>query len=369
MVNLGVLSGKHLSSQRFLFGRRGKVQMNFASAPATFVIPHWTPDFRLTQRHLEATLKGIFQQTDTNWRIVLVDDASPDPEAITYLQQLDHQYPDQIHILYKKVNEGAGVARNLGIQWVQQQNSPLILFNDADDLSYPRRLEVVRRVFVERPTTGVVYSTFRVIDQDGQELSLAEMTGSVAEVIEAHRQDPPQGDNAWIAIGTETGYINHTSSTAVRTDLAVQFPFPPERVSEDSHAWFRYSAGGGPFVYVDEPLSAYRNTRDKAGSKSRLREGGKRGFYATKARVDAEGFRAAVQLALANKKIRPEQTDELLVKFYLRLGLTLAREEEVELASEQFRAALTVSPELTAQWVGKKGLADQPWAQAGQGTP
>jgi hypothetical protein len=335
--------------------------MNFASAPATFVIPHWTPNFRQTQRHLEASLNGIFQQTDVNWRIVLIDDASPDPEARAYLQQLEFQFPDKIHVLYKETNEGAGAARNLGIQWVQRQGSPLILFNDADDLSYPRRLEVVRRVYVERPTTGVVYSTFRVIDQDGQELTLAEMTGSVAEVIEAHRQHPPQGDNAWIAIGTETGYINHTSSTAVRTDLAVQFPFPPERVSEDSHTWFRYSAGGGPFVYVDEPLSAYRNTRDKAGSKSRLREGGKRGFYGTKARIDADGFRAAMQLALSNKKIRPEQTDELLVKFYLRLGLTLAREEEVELASEQFRAALAISPELTAQWVSESEVAGQTW--------
>lgn len=335
--------------------------MNFTSAPATFVIPHWTPDFRQTQRHLEATLDSIFQQTDANWRIVLVDDASPDPAAIAYLQQLEHRYAGQIHIIYKEINEGAGAARNLGIRWVRQQDSPFILFNDADDLSYPRRLEMVRRIFVEQPETAVVYSTFRVIDQEGQELSLAEMTGSVAEVIEAHRQHPPQGDNAWIAIGTETGYINHTSSTAVRTDLAVQFPFPPERVSEDSHTWFRYSAGGGPFVYLDEPLSAYRNTRDKAGSKSRLREGGKRGFYATKARIDAEGFRAALELALTHKKIHPEQIDGLLVKFYLRLGQTLAREEEVELACEQFRVALAISSELTAQWVSEKRVTGQPW--------
>lgn len=341
--------------------------MNFASAPATFVIPHWTPDFQQTQRHLEATLNGIFQQTDPHWRIVLIDDASPDPAARAFLQQLVSRHPGQIHVIYKETNEGAGVARNLGIRWVQQQHSPFILFNDADDLSYPRRLERVRQVFVEQPTTGVVYSTFRVIDQDGQDVPPAEMTGSVAEVIEAHRQRPPQGDNAWIAIGTETGYINHTSSTAVRTDLAVQFPFPPERVSEDSHAWFRYSAGGGPFVYVDEPLSAYRTTRDKAGSKSRLREGGKRGFYTTKARVDAEGFRAAIELALAQQKIRPEQTDGLLVKFYLRLGQTLAREEEVELAAAQFRAAQAISAELTAQWLTEKGLAGQRWTMGGSG--
>ncbi|GIK38375.1 MAG: hypothetical protein BroJett011_22080 [Chloroflexota bacterium] len=66
--------------------------MNFASAPAAFVIPHWSPDFRQTRHHLEAALNGIFQQTDPNWRIVLMDDASPDPEARAYLQQLECQY-------------------------------------------------------------------------------------------------------------------------------------------------------------------------------------------------------------------------------------------------------------------------------------
>jgi glycosyltransferase involved in cell wall biosynthesis len=337
--------------------------MQVEHEPATFVIPHWTADFRRTRRHLDAALAGIFQQTDASWRIALIDDASPDPDARAYLEQIAREYPEQVYVTFKPVNEGAGVCRNLGIAWAHARRSPLVLFNDADDLSDPRRLERVREVFVQRPATGVVYSTFRVIDQDGQEVPLAEMTPSVAEVLEAHRRHPPQGDNAWIAIGTETGYINHTSSTAVRTELAAQFPFPPERVSEDSHTWFRYSAGGGPFVYLDEPLSAYRTTRDRAGSSSRLREGGKAGFYAAKARVDAEGFLEAVRIALARNTIGPEDTDQLLIKFYIRLGQTLAREGELQLAAEQFRAALAVAPTLVEQLAVERGLADQAWVQ------
>jgi glycosyltransferase involved in cell wall biosynthesis len=339
--------------------------MNIKDARATFVIPHWTPNFRRSQHLLDATLEGIFRQTDTKWRIVLIDDASPDPEAKTYLRQIEHQHPNQVHVIFKETNEGAGVCRNIGIRWAQEQHSPIVLFNDADDLSYPRRLEAVRKVFVEQPAAAVVYSTFRVIDQTGSEVSLGEMAASVAEVLEAHRQDPPQGDDVWIAVGTETGYINHTSSTAVRTDLAMRFPFPPERVSEDSHTWFRYSAGGGRFVYVDEVLSTYRTTRDIAGSSSRMREGGKSGFYATKARVDAEGFRQAINIALTRESIRPEETDELLVKFYLKLGETLAREGEFQLASEQVHTAMAISPKLTRQFVVDRGFEAQAWAQVG----
>ncbi|HEU5102016.1 MAG TPA: hypothetical protein VFU22_23500 [Roseiflexaceae bacterium] len=89
-----------------------------------------------------------------------------------------------------------------------------MLFNDADDPSDPRRLEQVRTAFAQQPAAGVVYSSFRVIDQDGVEVSIEAMTASVAEVLKAHRHQPPQGDNTWIAISTRTGYINHTSFTA-----------------------------------------------------------------------------------------------------------------------------------------------------------
>ena len=338
--------------------------MSFQAGSATFVMPHWFENSEAGRRYLDLTLAAIFHQTDDNWRLVLIDDGSSAAETRLHLDQLRQEYRDKIHVIFKESNDGPGACRNLGVEWAYEQGSPFILFNDADDPPDPRRLEVVRNVFVERPETGVVYSTFRVIDEDGQEIPLVEMTPSVAEVIEAHRQHPPQGDNAWIEIGTQTGYVNHTSSTAVRTDLAIQFPFPPERVSEDSHTWFRYSAGGGPFVYVDEPLSTYRNTRDVAGSLSRAREGGKRGFYATKARVDTEGFQEAVKIALANKKIDPEQAKELLVKFYVRLGQTLAKEGHPRLASEQFQAALAVSPKLAEQLVIERGLATALWAQS-----
>jgi len=337
--------------------------MSFQADFATFVMPHWFEQPELGRRYLALTLAAIFDQTDNSWRLVLIDDGSTDDETRLYLARLQQDHRDRIHVIFKARNDGPGVCRNLGIQWAYEQRSPFILFNDADDPPDPRRLEVVRRVFAEQPETGLVYSTFRVIDEAGREISLAEMTPSVAEVIEAHRHNPPQGDNVWIAIGTETGYVNHTSSTAVRTELAVQFPFPSERVSEDSHTWFRYSAGGGPFVYVDEPLSTYRNTRDVAGSLSRAREGGKRGFYAAKARVDTAGFQEAIQIALANKKIQPDQTKELLVKFYLRLGQTLAREGHPRLASDQFQAAMAVSPTLTDRLITDRGLAGEEWVQ------
>ena len=69
---------------------------------------------------------------------------------------------------------------------------------------------------------------------------------------------------------------------------------------------------------------------------------------------------------MALNKTRPEQTNELLVRFYLRLlGQGLAREGEVELAAEQAQAARAVSPGLAEQVIWEKGFEGQEWTRAG----
>lgn len=141
-----------------------------------------------------------------------------------------------------------------------------------------------------------------------------------------------------------------------------QSPFPDERVSEDSHTWLRYSAGGARFAYLDEAWSSYRTTTDDAGSASRAREGGKADFYAAKARVDSDGFRCAIDLAVLRGAVDPSAVPDLWAAFHLRLAATLAREEQLALASEQVSAARAVSIEATDARLVALGWSGQRWA-------
>jgi glycosyltransferase involved in cell wall biosynthesis len=336
--------------------------MTPAHGSATWVMPHWTSDFGRSRRHLEAAVRSVFDQSDAGWELVVVDDGSDDPLALAYLHTLAERWPQRVHVIVEPRNLGAGAARNVGVRWAAARGSPFVLFLDADDLSRPGRLAAVRAAFADASAPGVVYSTFDVIDPAGRLVPLTSMTGSVAEVIEAHRNGPPQGSEVWIAIGTETGYVNHTSSTAVRTEIALAHPFPNERVSEDAHTWLRYAGSGALFAYLDKPWSAYRTTTDEAGSSSRAREGGKAGFYAAKARVDADGFRSAIELAAARGAVVPTAVPELWVGFHVRLAATLAREGQPVLALEQVAAARAVSIEATERRLAARGWSDQPWA-------
>ncbi|MDP4181145.1 MAG: glycosyltransferase family 2 protein [Bacillota bacterium] len=326
---------------------------------ATFVIAHWRSDNLESKRHLEEAVEGIFNQSDTNWNIVIVDDMSPCIEARRYLEALKKRSPKKINVILKETNDGPGICRNIGIRWAYDNGSPFILFNDADDISHPKRLETVRELFSNHKDAAVVYSTFQVIDENSKPVEEQHLTQSILEILEGHRENPVEGDDAWIKIGIEKGYTNLTSSTAVKTDVAYNYPFPKEKVSEDQHAWLRYSAGGGSYIYAPDIPSLYRIPQGKPTvSRARIR-----GYYSQKALVDTAGFLEAMRIAMERGKIKKEEEDDLMIRFYIKLGETLGREQQIELAAEQVRKAMVISKSKTEEILALKNLESLVWVK------
>lgn len=309
---------------------------SIAKQPATFVIPFYGDQERAAQ-YLGATIDSIFAQVDENWQLVIVDDASPKKSDQEYLQQLVER-SSKITVLRQEVNRGQGICRNVGIEWAWKRNSPIILFNDADDISSPERLKVSRQTLLDFPTVDVVYSNFKIIDEFGKLVPDEEIAADILEIIEANDINPVEGYNAWIQIGTVTGFACLPSSTAVRTSIAYECPSPDERVSEDSYLWFYIAAKGNEFKYVKSIPSLYRIPTDKRDSTHRVRIGN-RTFYREKARVDTNGFLKAIDIALEKKAISPDDVDDLKSKFYRRLAETLMKEKELEIAEQLLQKA------------------------------
>jgi hypothetical protein len=307
---------------------------------ATFVMPHYSDHGRATG-YLEAALEGLRAQTDPDWRLVIVDDASPRAQDRAHLRERAAASEGGIVLLQQEVNRGQGVCRNIGARWAEAQGSDIVLFHDADDVSHPRRLEVTRRTFAEHPEVDFVYSPFVVIDESGHPVPESQLTPSVREILESHRDGPVEGSDAWIRMGLDTGYTTLTSTVAVRTELAVAHPFPDVRGSEDMHTWFRMSAGGTCLVCLDEIPSRYRIPQNVTGSSDRARIGAP--YYRRKAEVDTAGFLQAIGIALERERIGLAEVARLQNGFRRRLALTLQREGQAELARELLREEAAAS--------------------------
>lgn len=279
---------------------------------------------------LDEAVSALVAQTDPNWRLVIVDDVSPDPGVRDRLLAIGRAHSDRVTVLPQKRRRGAGPCRNIGVAWASEHGSPLVLFNDADDVSHPRRLEAVRALLRSRPGVGFVYSGVCVVDERGVALAREQLIPALQEILESHDGVPVEGADGWIRMGTETGYTCVTSTVAVRTDVAVAHPFPDVPFSEDAHTWLRMAAHA-EMAYADGIPTRYRVPQDVRAQSSRDRVG--TSCDEIKARVDTAGFAAAMRLAIRRGRIARDDAPILWERFFLRLALTMRRAGQRDLAS------------------------------------
>lgn len=289
---------------------------------ACFIMPHYR-EHPLGRRWLRAAIASLFAQTDDRWRLVLVDDASPDAGVRVELNALRARFPERIHVLYNRARRGPGYCRNRALRYAARLGAEIALFLDADDTAHPARLVRTRAVFARHRRVDVVYSPFRVIDELGRTVPAARLSPSIRQIQSALRR-PPTGEDVWLEMGLRSGYVNLTSATSVRIALALRQPFPAYHVSEDFHTWMRYAAAGRRFYFIRSIPAGYRIPSGVRGSHSRRRMGGE--FYRRKARVDAEGFEIALRIAHARGRLREGQVAELRRAFAQTLCRLLAEE-------------------------------------------
>lgn len=304
---------------------------SYTNASSAFIIPHYSED--TSRMFIGDTISGLLKQTDSDWLAIIIDDASKKTTVRNYLKKLREKYFPKIQVIFLDKNQGAGICRNIGVSVALQQRCQIIHFNDADDISHPERVRIVKKVFTQYPHIGLIYSFFTVIDENNQPILGKQIPSSILEILESLTNSQPEGEDVWITMGTETGYINKTSATSVRIEFAYQCPFPNARASEDFHTWLRLAAQGVCFKYLPSIPTQYRVPRFMKYQASRLRLGS-HNFNRIKVQVDSDGFFKAIELALARNKINPKDILDLKVRFYKRLIRTMEREQELNLVKQ-----------------------------------
>jgi glycosyltransferase involved in cell wall biosynthesis len=301
-----------------------------------FIVPHWTNNLQKTKGGLKKTLVNLTNQTDSNCKILIIDDASPDPSVKEYLLAIKKKLTEKkIDVCFLKENRGPGFARNVGIDYAKENNHPIILFNDADDCSDLKRVEHVKRIFDNNEDVDVVYNNFIVIDELDNPVPYENLSQSILEIIRVNNTSPPTGNNMWLKMGLYYGYTNLTSATAVRTELAFRCKFPNKGVSEDYHAFLRYGSYGKKFFFLKDIITKYRIIQVHSGSSSSREKSSD--FYYEKVKTDNHGFILALKNAMINnKRLEPL---EIMKRFNMRSCTTALLENRLDLANMLLRRA------------------------------
>ena len=300
------------------------------SAPAAFVMPHFSDSPR-TARFVREAVASVQAQTDPDWVLLVVDDASPRVQDLAALHRQSLRDP-RIRVLRQPRNQGQGAARNRAVREARAIGCELVLFLDCDDVAPERRLEVTRAVFAVHPDVHFLYSPFEVVDHDGRSRAPGEVTSSVAEIL-AQFDRPLQGPDCWYRMMADTGYMTLTSTVSARCTTMLRYPFPERfRGAEDVHCWLRIMSGEGRVHFEPSIPGRYRIASSPEGSADRGRNAGQ--FYRRLVQVHRQAYLHALLAALSRGTLAPTAAPVAYLAGIDRLRATVTGEGELALADE-----------------------------------
>ena len=126
-----------------------------------------------SSKFIKKTVESVTNQTITTWELILIDDASTDDSSqiIANFTKKDIR----IKAIHLKKNQGAGIARNIGIK---NSSGRYIAFLDSDDLWHPKKLEK-QLSFMINNDYPLTYTNYKKIKESGDIITQIELPNKV----------------------------------------------------------------------------------------------------------------------------------------------------------------------------------------------
>lgn len=317
----------------------------FAKCKCSFVIPLKIGKENTSRfDYFRQSMKSVTDQTVSDWTAVLVDDASKNEALDEYIEDLMKSYKGQIICHKNEVNVGAGPARNIGIDIASDKfGADVIMFQDSDDLSHPMRTQKVSQAFADK-NVDVIYAPFIPIDEYGNPIPEEKYPHNIQKIMNNNKY-PTVGKEVWKSIVSREMYINLTSTTNVRTELAKKVPFPDLRSSEDSVTWMLYSASGGIFDFISDIPSKYRIPQTVKNN-SLSTEFGKENFYSDFVNAHLKAYKACIKYAKERGAIALEEIRPLTDIVFENLANELKSDGMMEMAEGIFKRRKILEEEI-----------------------
>lgn len=203
------------------------------------------------EKYLNEAVDSILFQTFTDFEFLIIDDASTDktPEIL-------HSYGDtRIKIITNEKNLGLTKSLNKGLELARGE---YIARMDADDISYPKRLEKQIKYLEEHRDVGLVGSSFETINEYGEVVSRNIYKDFTSEKIYYHL--------------TFNNCIAH-SSVVYRRDLVIRTEGYNERLirAQDFDLWSRISKKS-KIEIVEEILLKWRASQSGISKKCKTEQ-------------------------------------------------------------------------------------------------
>jgi len=187
---------------------------------------------------ISSALDSVFNQSYTDWEIVIIDDYSTD-NSLEILST--YRNNPKIRIFKNERNRGVGYTKNKCIQLAKGE---LVGFLDPDDRLTPNALQVMTDAFSRNPDCSIIYSTHYICDDKLNIIRIADYIGKLTHDDFLLFQ-PDEKAISHFAVFKKKNYLQ-TEGIALEMEKAVD------------HDLYYLLEETGPVFFVNQPLYYYR---------------------------------------------------------------------------------------------------------------
>jgi len=264
--------------------------------------------------YIDETLKSVFQQTFTDYEVIVVDDGSDDQAKLAVALA---PYREQI-VCLRQENRGAGAARNRGIC---SASARFVAFLDADDLWEPDFLRQ-QIAFLEQGQHDLAYT-------DGLLFGDSDFAGHAFSEIA-----PSTGEVDFGSLISGRCNVLTSSVVARRQSVIEAGCFDEElRNGQDFDLWIRMALRGARMVHQRKVLARYR-----------YRENSLSGDAVNRVQRELRVYRK-IQTEYELEQTQRTEVERAIRRLDRELNLVLGKEHlsrrEFSQARERFRQART----------------------------
>lgn len=200
------------------------------------------------EKTIKKTVSSVMEQTEPNWELIVIDDASSDGTA-SILKELASA-DSRIRYLQNPQNIGVAETRNRGLK---EARGAYIAFLDGDDWWASEKLET-QISFMRNTCCHISFTAYYRVDAEGE---------TILKTI----YPPEKMDLKAIYRKNEIGL----STSMIETSLARTARFKEEEPLEDFVYWMDLMQNGQAAYSIDDPLAYYRAApASRSGNKLKM---------------------------------------------------------------------------------------------------
>lgn len=229
-----------------------------AADPADARVTVLIPSFR-HETYIEECVRSALAQTDSNVRVLVVDDRSPD-ETVARARRVEDP---RLEVRVNEANLGLGNSVLAALETIE---TPYVALLNSDDLFHPDRVSACCRVLDEDGDAQLVTTALHLVDQHGGELTPSNASrlidgGNVFDWVHWYESARPESMAPEELFGEllQHNFLATSSNLVCRTDFlrSEAEALRSLKFCLDWHLFLAASLTGG-MRYLPDRLAAYR---------------------------------------------------------------------------------------------------------------